>query len=102
METREELLKVAARNKFDKYLPLESRMESVGLIISNSHLNLEVNTFEIFCKDVKDIKFLNLALTSEVNCIVSGDIHLLELHPFQGIPILNPFDFLAWVNDKSV
>ena len=47
------------------------------------------------CRDPKDNKFLEAALTSEADAIVSGDSDLLELNPFQGIPILRPAEFLA-------
>jgi predicted nucleic acid-binding protein len=40
-------------------------------------------------------KFLEMAISSEVECIVSGDKDLLILHPFRGIPILNAADFLT-------
>ena len=47
------------------------------------------------CRDPKDNKFLEAALTSKADAIVSGDSDLLELNPFQGIPILRPAEFLA-------
>lgn len=30
----------------------------------------------------------------QATCIITGDDGLLALHPFQGIPILSPSDFL--------
>lgn len=46
------------------------------------------------CRDPKDDKYLEAAVASEADCIVSGDPDLLALHPFRGIPILSPRDFL--------
>lgn len=46
------------------------------------------------CRDPKDNKFLETALASKVDAIVTGDSDLLELHPFQGIPILRPAEFV--------
>jgi uncharacterized protein len=38
---------------------------------------------------------LELAVASKASCIVTGDKkHLIPLHPFRGIPILTPADFL--------
>lgn len=46
------------------------------------------------CRDPKDDKFLEVAVAGEADVIVSGDEDLLVLHPFAGIPILPPADFL--------
>ena len=46
------------------------------------------------CRDPKDNKFLEVAVAGEANVLVSGDEDLLVLHPFQGIPIVQPFAFL--------
>jgi putative PIN family toxin of toxin-antitoxin system len=47
------------------------------------------------CRDPKDDKFLDAALTGGVDCIVSGDADLLEMTPFEMVPILRPAEFLA-------
>jgi putative PIN family toxin of toxin-antitoxin system len=47
------------------------------------------------CRDPKDDKFLEAALAVQTDCIVSGDADLLDLTPFQEIPILRPAEFLA-------
>jgi uncharacterized protein len=47
------------------------------------------------CRDPKDDKFLEAAIFAQADCIVSGDADLLDLTPFQEIPILRPAGFLA-------
>ncbi len=47
------------------------------------------------CRDPKDHKFLELALSGRATCIVTGDEDLLTLHPFRGIHILRPQGFLG-------
>lgn len=47
------------------------------------------------CRDPKDDKFLEAAIAVQADCIVSGDSDLLELNPFEDIPILRPAEFLA-------
>ena len=47
------------------------------------------------CRDPKDDKFLEAALAGSADCIVSGDADLLDLTPFERIPILRPAEFLA-------
>lgn len=49
----------------------------------------------IACRDPKDDKFLEAALAAQTDCIVSGDTDLLDLTPFEEIPILRPAEFLA-------
>jgi len=47
------------------------------------------------CRDPKDDKFLEAALAGRADCVVSGDVDLLDLTPFEDIPILRPAEFLA-------
>jgi uncharacterized protein len=47
------------------------------------------------CRDPRDNKFLEAALASQADCIVSGDGDLLVMISFEAIPILRPAEFLA-------
>jgi len=44
--------------------------------------------------DPSDNMFLEIAVASEADYIVSGDNHLLDLEVFDGIPIVTPDQFL--------
>lgn len=46
------------------------------------------------CRDPKDDKFLEPAVNSRADVIVSGDADLLELDAFRGIPIMPPAAFV--------
>lgn len=46
------------------------------------------------CRDAKDNKFLELAISGRASHIVSGDSDLLALNPFEGIAIVPPHVFL--------
>jgi putative PIN family toxin of toxin-antitoxin system len=46
------------------------------------------------CRDEKDNKFLELAVSSNANIIVTGDLDLLVLNPFQAIEIVTPDIFI--------
>lgn len=52
------------------------------------------------CRDPKDNKFLEVAVAGKADVIVSGDEDLLVLHPFEGIPIVQPRTFLELL-DRS-
>ena len=92
-ETLSELVQVFSRPKFDKYLSIEKRINEVETFERKGFsvdVVIKINT----CRDPKDNKFLELALTGKADCIITGDKDLLVLHPFHGISILTPGDFL--------
>ena len=47
------------------------------------------------CRDVKDNKYLELALAAGAGIIVSGDADLLVLDPWRGVRILKPAAYLV-------
>jgi putative PIN family toxin of toxin-antitoxin system len=49
------------------------------------------------CRDPTDDKFLELAVNGQADVIVSGDLDLLVLNPFRGIPIVAPAVFVHGV-----
>jgi putative PIN family toxin of toxin-antitoxin system len=55
-----------------------------------------------WCRDPSDDKFLNCAVTSEVDVLVASDKDLLALGPeFQGVPVLTPAQLLQrFVSDQ--
>jgi predicted nucleic acid-binding protein len=44
--------------------------------------------------DPRDDKFLEAAVHGRSGILITGDADLLALHPFQGVAILTPPDFL--------
>lgn len=46
------------------------------------------------CRDPKDNIVLEIATAGRADYIVTGDEDLLVLHPFEGIPIVRPAEFL--------
>jgi putative PIN family toxin of toxin-antitoxin system len=88
-----ELNEVITRTKFDKYLSEEKRKQFLAALVKQAEF-LEVNEKITDCRDSKDNKFLELAISGEAECFISGDGNLLVLHPFRGIPILQPGEFL--------
>jgi uncharacterized protein len=56
------------------------------------------------CADPDDDKVLECALTARADYIVSGDRHLLDMHPFRRMPILRPRAFLdlqPWTSSRE-
>jgi putative PIN family toxin of toxin-antitoxin system len=98
VDTLDELAQVLDRKKFDRYLDKESRRAFVEIMRRHVHLfamqQADLAAVDPPCRDPGDNKFLALALASEADALVSSDDDLLVLHPWRGIPIVTPADFL--------
>lgn len=97
-ETLIELTSVLSRDKFNKYISSEDRQQFLHLLGGVVRV-VAINQRISACCDPKDGKFLDVALNGEAQVIVTGDQDLLELHPFHGIEILCPSDFLRMTID---
>ena len=94
VDTFNEFSDVFIRPKFDKYLSLSKRLtiiEDLKALVKFTHVTVSIDA----CRDPKDNKYLELAVSSGANCIISGDKDLLVLNPFEGIRILSPSEFLS-------
>ena len=94
LATLAELNEVLRRPRFNSYLREEERLGFLAALVRESEL-VEVTAAVSVCRDPKDDKFLELALSGAATHIISGDDDLLALHPFRGIAILSPHDFVA-------
>ncbi len=89
-----EVRNVLARPKFDRYVSAQMRDEYLATYIRAAEF-VEVAQHIAVCRDPKDDLVLEAAVNGQATCIVSGDDDLVILHPFQGIPILRPGEFIA-------
>lgn len=98
--TMAELLDVLARPRLARFIDPELRDEVLSLL----------DTYGVFftptervtdCRDAKDDKYLELALAAGAEVIVSGDDDLLVLHPWRGVRVLRPADYLAEVEGRG-
>jgi putative PIN family toxin of toxin-antitoxin system len=88
-QTFEELGQVLSRPKFDRYVSAAHRLEFAASIHREAEAVIDSESISA-CRDPKDDKFLELAVSGAADGIVSGDDDLLVLSPFRGIPILAP------------
>ena len=93
-ETLGELIDVIMRPKFARYFDEERRSRFLFVVAQVSEV-FPVSTRVTECSDPKDNKFLELAIDANAQRLVSGDAHLLDMHPFRGIAIVSPREFLA-------
>ncbi len=94
--TVEELESRLRRSKFDPYVSLEEREEFLDWIHGLLTF-IPITETITACRDPKDDKFLELAVSGQADLIISSDHDLLVLHPFRGISILKPAAFLDTV-----
>lgn len=95
-----ELDEVLRRPKFNKYVPEEKRLEFLAALVREAEL-VEVTEVITACRDAKDNKFLELAVSGRASHILSGDGDLLALHPFRRIAVVSPSAFLVSLQESG-
>ncbi len=92
-----ELSSRITRNKFDRYSPLEARQKYVQKILRSNQVCFCTPQETITSSaDPDDNQFLEVAIECGADYLITGDKkHLLPLHPFRGIQIVQPHDFLV-------
>ncbi len=91
---RVEYSRVVQRSKFDPYLHLQTRSALLDAFILNAR-PVDIRESVKTCRDPRDNIFLELALSGRADQLLTGDADLLSLHPWRGIAILNPRDYLS-------
>ncbi len=89
----DELADVLSRKKFDRYLTVKDREEFLQVVLKVVEV-VPIVTAVHACRDDADNRILEVAVNGAADVIVSDDRDLLVLHPFRGIPILTPRDYL--------
>ena len=92
-ETIDELNRVLSRPKFKRYISQAKRERFLLAFVQKSVL-IEIQETIEECRDPKDNKFLELAVSGKATAIISGDKDLLVLHPFRDISIITVSQFL--------
>jgi len=89
-----EIAEVVSRPKFEKYISIAVREAALSRILAVATL-FEPSITIRACRHPKDNKFLELAVDGRADLILTGDLDLLALHPFRGIAIITPMQYLA-------
>jgi putative PIN family toxin of toxin-antitoxin system len=88
-----ELIEVMSRGRFDRYVKADLRMQLVAAYVRACE-TVQIASSIRACRDPRDDKFLELAVDGNADLILTGDLDLLALHPFSGIAIVTPADYL--------
>ena len=88
-----ELYEVLSRKQFRRYVD-EEDIRSLLAALTREAQWVDTDVQISACRDPKDDKFLELAVSGHATHIVTGDSDLLALNPFRDIQILPPHSFL--------
>ena len=99
-DTFGELAEVLMRPKFDPYLTTEERLQALQATAAVCRRVRVSRTLQA-CRDPRDDKFLEVAVHGLAHALVTGDPDLLILHPFHGVPILRPAEFIEFLETGS-
>jgi putative PIN family toxin of toxin-antitoxin system len=92
-----ELYDVLGRKQFRRYISEEEIRRFLAALTHEAEW-VGINVQIVACRDPKDDKFLELAVSGQAEYIVTGDADLIALHPFRTIQILTPSAFLEVLN----
>jgi uncharacterized protein len=88
-----ELHEVLARKRLRRYID-EKDIHAFLAALTHEAEWIDVSVEIKACRDPRDNKFLELAVSGRATHLVTGDSDLLTLNPFQGITILSPHALL--------
>jgi uncharacterized protein len=91
--TLAELYEVLSRRRFRRYVDEEDVRSFLAALTREADW-VDVEAQIQACRDPKDDKFLELAVSGRGTHIISGDADLQVMNPFRGIEILPPHQFL--------
>jgi putative PIN family toxin of toxin-antitoxin system len=86
--------------KFDRYVSRATRETFLKRLQPIIEMVPVIQVVTV-CRDPRDDMFLEAAVNGRADVIVTGDKDLLGLHPFSGIAIMAPSDYLELVEPKS-
>ena len=88
----EEIDRVLHYSKFR--LTGNEREKLIHIFLSFSTIIMPITKAIVVKKDPSDNKFIECAVDSDSNFLITGDLHLLELKEFRGVQIVNAGDIL--------
>lgn len=99
LEMLEELNEVLGRERFNRYVTTEEREEFLEALVERAVFTEIVENVQE-CRDPKDNKVLELALSGEAQYIISGDKDLLVLHPFRNVLVITVEELLKTIQPE--
>ena len=88
-----ELKETLFRPRFDEYISVKERELFLAQLGQSAEFVPIIQRVRE-CRDPKDDQILDVALNGRADVIVTGDEDLLALHPWRGIAIVTPREYL--------
>lgn len=98
--TLAEIVKTFIRPKFDKYVSLATRLAFIASFKQKAEI-IKINESITDCRDPKDNKFLELAVSGNADVLITGDYDLLVLNPFRTIQIVTINEYLTQFTNQN-
>jgi putative PIN family toxin of toxin-antitoxin system len=98
--TLDELIAILLGPRLDRVASRSTRQATLDRLLPMLDIVEPIRIIRA-CRDPKDDKFLEAAINGDADAIVTGDKDLLVLHPFGGVDILTPADYLARLADRE-
>jgi len=99
----DELESVLRYSKVSRYLKLSD--DEIHLFLNRFKMFVDVvnseSNLDVIKNDPDDNRVLECAMAAKAHFIITGDQHLQEIREYQGIVILSPASFVAWLGNKS-
>ena len=89
----DELADVVSRPAWGRLLDAAECRELLA-VLREAAIIIRPTRHVVVCRDPEDNALLDCALAGRADALVTGDRDLLVLHPFHGIHILRPAEFL--------
>lgn len=96
-ETFMELVKTLEKPRLQKYFKAKDKIDFLANFLRLTK-TVAITEKISACRDPKDNMFLELAVSSLADALVTRDGDLLSLHPFMGIRIITVTNFLKLFN----
>ena len=94
-----EMINVLSRSKFDRYITSEIREDFLASLMLEAEI-VPITEKITACRDPKENKFLELAISGYADYLLTGDQDLLVLHPFRNLQIITVSNFLNYFDNK--
>ena len=91
--TMKALADVLSRPKLKRYITIEDGKQFLSGLCSLCEFIPIIRSVRE-CREPGDDKFLEVALNGRADFILTGDADLLALHPWQGVAIVSPPEYL--------
>ena len=91
--TMAELTRVLAYEKFDAYMSIETRRDVIRQFARSAEFVAVLDPIRE-CEDPNDDIILEAAFYGNADCVIASDKKIAKMHPFRGIPIFSPAQFV--------